>query len=190
MMASRLLHGPATRFADDSAMTTTPSAFGLYPSCRALHMAADALRSARFRQTDISIMYSDGQQAYRLRASASDPDVADETQPSLGGMLSSLSGVGAFGAADEGPFLVGGPMLALVSGGHALRPSLQCLGIPDVAVDRFAGCLKNGDLLLSVQCDDVEWTTRALDILKATGAHAVEVNTAAVPVPVRVAVPA
>ena len=60
------------RFADAIAMTNNPSAFGLYPSCRTLHLAADALRSARFRQTDISILYSDGLQAYRLRESAGD----------------------------------------------------------------------------------------------------------------------
>lgn len=169
-------------------MMTTPSAFGLYPSCRALHLAADALRSAQFRQTDISILYSDGSQAYRLRESAADRDVADDDGASLGGMLSSLSGLGAFGTAEEGPFLVGGPLLALVSGAYALRPSLQCLGIPEGAVERFEGRLKNGDLLLSVQCDDLEWTTRALGILKSTGAHEVELNVAAgaapIPLPV------
>jgi hypothetical protein len=183
-MASRLLRLQTTRRTDEIAMTMTPSAFGLYPSCRALHQAADALRSAQFRQTDISILYSDGTQAYRLRESASDRDVADDAA-SLGRMLSSLSGVGAFGTADEGPFLVGGPLLALVSGGYALRPSLRSLGIPDGAVDRFEGRLKSGDLLLSVQCDDLDWTTRALRILKATGAHEVEVSAPAVPVPVR-----
>ena len=57
--------------------------------------------------------------------------MADDDEASLGGMLSSLSGVGAFAMADEGPYLVGGPMLALVNGGHALQPSLRCLGIPE-----------------------------------------------------------
>src|SRR5262245_11579316 len=170
-MARRLLSSAGiTRCADEIAMTTTPSAFGLYPSCRALHLAADALRSARFRQTDISILYSDGTQAYRLRESAADRDVAAD-DASLGGRLSSLSGVGAFGTPDEGPFLVGAPLVALVSGGYALGPSLRSLGIPEGAVDRFEGRLKSGDLLLSVQCDDLEWTNRALGILKATGAH-------------------
>ena len=188
-MASRLLGSAGiTRCADEIAMTTPPSAFGLYPSCKALHIAADALRSARFRQTEISILYSDGSQAYRLRESAADRAVADDDGASLGGMLSSLSGVGAFGTAEEGPFLVGGPLLALVNGGCALRPSLECLGISEGAVDRFEGRLKNGDLLLSVQCDDPEWTTRALSILKATGAYEVEVSAAAVPAPLPLAV--
>ena len=181
-MASRLLQRQATR-ADAIAMTNNPSAFGLYPSCKRLHLAADALRSARFRQTDISILYSDGLQAYRLRESVSDRDVAEDDEASLEGMLSSLSGVGAFAMADEGPYLVGGPLLALVNGGHALQPSLRCLGLPEDSIERFAGRLKNGDLLLSVQCEDVKWATRALNILRSTGAHDVEVSATAVPEP-------
>lgn len=183
-MASRLLQLPATR-ADAIAMTNTPSAFGLYPSCKKLHLAANALRAAMFRQTDISILYSDGVQAYRLRESVSDRDTADEEEASLEGMLSSLSGVGAFAMADEGPYLVGGPMLALVNGGHSLQPSLRCLGLPEDSIERFAGRLKSGDLLLSVQCEDVEWATRATTILRATGAHDIEVSATAVPEPLR-----
>ena len=157
-------------------MTSNPSAFGLYPSSRTLHLAADALRSALFRQTDISILYSDGSRAYRLREAVADRAVADEGDDSLGGMLSTLSGVAAFATADEGTFLVAGPMLALVGGGRALIPSLRGLGIPESAVGRFEERLKDGDLLLSVQCDDHEWTDRALHILRATGASEVEVG--------------
>lgn len=164
-------------------MKTSRSAFGLYPSCRTLNLAADALRSARFRQTDISILYSDGMQAYRLRESVSDCEMAHDDEASLEGMLSSLSGVGAFAMADEGPYLVGGPMLALVNGGHALQPSLRALGLPEDSIERFASRLQNGDLLLSAQCDDVESATRALNILRATGAHDVEISAAAVPEP-------
>jgi hypothetical protein len=157
-------------------MTNPPSAFGLYPSSKALHLAADALRSAQFRQTDISIMYSDGLRAYRLREAVAESDVSDDQRNSLGGILSTLSGVAAFDIPDEGPFLVGGPMLALVGGGHALTPSLRGLGIPEASVQRFEGRLKNGDLLLSVQCEDGDWTDRALRILRATGAEDVEVS--------------
>ena len=157
-------------------MTSSPSAFGLYPSSKALHLAADALRSARFRQTDISILYSDGRQAYELRESAAaERDVADEDE-TLGGMISSLSGVAAFDGGDEGPFLVAGPMLALVGMGNGLTPSLRGLGIPEDSVARFEGRLKNGDLLLSVQCDDSEWTDRAVVIMRSTGARDVEVS--------------
>ena len=60
-------------------MSHTPAAFGLYPSTRALHFGAEALRAARFRQTDISVMYSDGSQALQLRESVElEAEVVDE----------------------------------------------------------------------------------------------------------------
>lgn len=160
-------------------MTIPPSAFGLYPSSRTLHLAADALREAQFRQTDISIMYSDGTSAYRLRESIEQSDVAadddaDDTYM-LGGMLSALSGVGAVMMPDDGPYLAAGPILAtLVAAGHGLRPSLRGIGIPEISVERFEGPMKQGGLLLSVQCDDQEWAERALMILRQTGASEVE----------------
>jgi hypothetical protein len=160
---------------------SSPSAFGLYPSSRTLHLAADALRSAQFRQTDISIMYSDGSRAYQLRESSEVSGVADDhdDDSTLGGMLSTLSGVGAFATNDEGPFLAAGPILAqLESGGSALSPSLRGLGIPEGSLERFAGSLKNGELLLLVQCEDGEWAARALRILRETGAREVEATTA------------
>ena len=46
-----------------------PAAFGVVSLHSALHFGAEALRAARFRQTDISVMYSDGVQALRLRES-------------------------------------------------------------------------------------------------------------------------
>jgi len=160
-------------------MHIPPSAFGLYPSSRTLHVAADALRQAQFRQTDISIMYSDGTRAYRLRESieqsgvAADEDMDDAY--TLGGMLSALSGVGAVMMMDDGPFLAAGPILATLCGaGHGLGPSLRGIGIPETSVERFEGPMKKGGLLLSVQCDDHEWAERALTILRQTGASEVE----------------
>jgi hypothetical protein len=96
-----------------------PAAFGLYPSTRALHFGAEALRSASFRQTDISVMYSDGVQALRLRESVAEVDVVDDDEPeSIGMLLSGLSGIGAVSMHDAGPYVCGGPVLAtLVSTG-------------------------------------------------------------------------
>ena len=80
-------------------MSENPAAFGLYPSTKSLHSGADALRAARFRQTDISVMYADGNHAVQLRESAElDNSVVDdgpERADLLGAMLSELSGIGA-----------------------------------------------------------------------------------------------
>jgi hypothetical protein len=159
-------------------MAQSLAAFGLYPSTKALHFGAEALRAAKFRQTDISVMYSDGQQALRLReSSATEADVADEGQPaSLGGFLTTLSGIGAIALSKDGPFMVGGPILAtLVSAGESLLASLRGMGIPEPDLESFGERLRDGGLLLSVQCDVHSWTARALEILEQTGAERVAI---------------
>ena len=154
-------------------MTQSTAAFGLYPSCRALHFGAEALRAAKFRHTDISVMYSDGERALRMRESApsSDREVADDGT-SLGGILTSLSGLGAIVMAADGPFMAGGPILASLTGAaENLHGSLKGLGLPECEIQSFEHRLRHGGLLLSVQCDDDNWAARAREILAETGAE-------------------
>lgn len=155
-------------------MHQTPAAFGLYPSTKALHSGAEALRTARFRQTDISVMYSDGVQALRLREGIERPDVADddEDDPQMGTVLSELSGIGAISMHDAGPYVCGGPVLAtLISYGSGLVATLRGIGIPAPALACFEERLRRGCLLLTVQCEDSEWVARARQILQDTGAE-------------------
>lgn len=155
-------------------MTHMPAAFGLYPSTRALHIGAEALRSARFRQTDISVLYSDGTQALQVRNSVELTGVADDDDEpeTLGGVLSELSGIAAVEMPDEGPFVCAGPVLmTLVNHGSGLSSTLRRLGVPDGAIPRFQQHLRRGGLLLSVQCEDDEWASRAQQILEFTGAQ-------------------
>jgi hypothetical protein len=161
-------------------MTRSPAAFGLYPSCKALHFGAEALRAAQFRHTDISVMYSDGERALRLRESQpEDVSVTDDVeQTSLGGILTSLSSMGALVMGD-GPYMAGGPILStLVNAGASLLTSLRDLGIPEGEVECFQDRLKEGGLLLSVQCDDYGWADRARRILQETGAERIAATAA------------
>ena len=155
-------------------MVQSPAAFGLYPSTKALHVGAEALRAAKFRHTDISVMYSDGEHALRLRESdPRDDEVADENPASLGNILTTLSGIGAVVMANE-PFMAGGPILATLSGTvDSLPGSLRGLGIPEGEIASFEHRLRQGGLLLSVQCDDDDWAARAREILTRTGAERV-----------------
>ena len=157
-------------------MSQNPAAFGLYPSTKALHFGAEALRAARFRHTDISVMYSDGKQALRLRETLPcDFDVADEDEStSLGEILTTLSSMGAVVMSKDGPFMAGGPILAtLVGEGSSLLASLRELGLPESDIESFENRLKDGGLLLSVQCDDGDWAARACEIFAQTGAERV-----------------
>lgn len=156
-------------------MADTPAAFGLYPSTRALHFGAEALRQARFRHTDISVMYSDGKQALRLRESPPlERDVAEDEPASLAQILTTLSSLGAVVMPQDGPFMAGGPILAtLTSEGETLLASLRGMGLPEAEIESFEHRLRGGGLLLSVQCDDREWAARACEIFARTGAERV-----------------
>jgi hypothetical protein len=66
--------------------------------------------------------------------------------------MAALAGVGVGGA-------IGGIAGALVG-----------MGIPEYEAKRYEGRIKEGGILLSVHSDNSEWTRKAKDILKATGA--------------------
>jgi hypothetical protein len=156
-------------------MAHSLAAFALYPSTKALHFGAEALRAAKFRHTDISVMYSDGEHALRLREEPPvERDVADREPSSLAELLTTLSGIGAVVMSKDGPFMAAGPILAtLVGAGESLLHSLRGLGLPEGEIEPFEHRLKDGSVLLSVQCEDGEWAARACEILSQTGAERV-----------------
>ena len=45
------------------------------------------------------------------------------------------------------------------------------MGIPEYEAKRYEGRVKSGGILLSVHCDNSEWTSKAKDILEETGAQ-------------------
>ena len=52
-----------------------------------------------------------------------------------------------------------------------LTGSLIGLGIPEYEAKRYEGRVKDGGILLSVHSDDSQWTKKAEEILKSTGAQ-------------------
>ena len=153
------------------------STYGIYPSMAAVFAGAEALKAARFRQTDISVLYSDKPQVRRFWLDAPETAMAGvATGLTLGGLLSYLAGIGALTVPGFGPILAAGPLvaaLASVGAGTArsLLSTLAGLGIPAYEAERYEGRLKEGGILLSVHCDDAQWADRAKDILEQTGAE-------------------
>jgi hypothetical protein len=66
--------------------------------------------------------------------------------------MAALAGAGAGGA-------LGGLTGALIGA-----------GIPEYEAKRYEGLVKNGGILISVHCDNSDWTSKAKDILERTGA--------------------
>jgi hypothetical protein len=94
----------------------------------------------------------------------------------IGGTLGLLVGVGALAIPGLGPFIAAGPLMAALagigSGGVAggFIGALIGMGIPEYEAKRYEGLVKEGRTLLSVHCDDSEWTGRAKEVLKKLGA--------------------
>lgn len=163
-------------------MARNQAAFGIYPTMSALHTGVEALKAAGFRQTDISVLYSDksGTKEFAHEAHTKAPEGAAAgaaTGAAVGGLLGYLAGVGALTIPGLGPFLAAGPIVTALAGvgaagaAEGLIGALAGLGVPEYEAKRYEGRLKQGGLLLSVHCDDRGWAQKAKDILKQTGAE-------------------
>src|SRR6185436_6071909 len=93
-----------------------------------------------------------------------------------GGTLGWLVGIGALAIPGLGPFIAAGPIMAALAGAGVggavggLTGALIGMGIPEYEAKRYEGLIKSGGILLSVHSDNSEWTKRAKEILRRTGA--------------------
>jgi hypothetical protein len=158
------------------------AAFGIYRTQTALEEGIEALKSANFRREDISVLFPDnvGTKDFGHIKSTKAPEGASAgagTGAVIGGVLGWLAGIGAIAIPGIGPFIAAGPIMTALAGlgvGGAvggIAGSLIGLGIPEYEAKRYEGRIRNGGLLISVHCDDSEWTAKAKDILTNTGAE-------------------
>jgi hypothetical protein len=158
------------------------AAFGIYPTRASVENAVDTLKDEGFRNTDISVLFPDnaGTKDFAHEKSTKAPEGAATgagTGALLGGGLGWLVGIGALAIPGLGPFIAAGPIMAALAGAGVggavggLTGALVGLGIPEYEAKRYEGRVKEGGILLSVHCDDSEWTQRAKAILERTGAE-------------------
>lgn len=156
--------------------------YGIYGDQLSVENAVDALRGAGFRNTDISVLFpeNEGTKDFGLEKQTKAPEGAVSGAGSgavIGGALGWLAGIGALAIPGIGPFIAAGPIIGMLSGigvGGAiggLTGALIGLGIPEYEAKRYEGRIRKGGTLMSVHCDDGEWTKRAKEILAATGAE-------------------
>lgn len=158
------------------------AAFGIYRNGAEAERAADALVSAGFSSSDISVLMPD-QQSTREFATEKNTKAPEGTTTgaisggAIGGTLGLLAGIGALAIPGLGPFIAAGPIMGALAGIGAggavggLVGALVGMGIPEYEAKRYEGRVKNGGVLLSVHCDSSEEVGRAKDILKETGAE-------------------
>ena len=158
------------------------AAFGIYRDGPTVDNAVDTLQREGFRTTDISVLFpeNEGTKDFVARKSTKAPEgtaAGVGTGAIVGGGLGWLAGIGALAIPGLGPFIAAGPIMAALAGvgvGGAIAGiagALVGMGIPEYEAKRYEGRVKDGGILLSVHCDNSEWTKKAKEILKTTGAE-------------------
>ena len=158
------------------------AAFGIYNDEASLRNGFDTLEQNGFRRTDISVLFSGnvGTKDFAHEKGSKAPEGAATgagTGAVVGGALGWLAGIGTIAIPGVGPFIAAGPIMAALAGAGlggtagGLIGAIAGVGIPEYEAKRYEGMVKDGGILMSVHCDNSEWTSRAKDILERTGAH-------------------
>jgi hypothetical protein len=156
------------------------AAFGLFRDRPSLEQAIELLRSAGFRNSDISMLMqeSPGTKDLAHEAHSKAPEGATAGAAAgavVGGVMGWLIGIGVLAVPGVGPVVAAGPIVATLAGMGAagtaggLIGALIGVGIPEYEAKRYEGRLRKGHLLLSVHCDDSKWAKKATDLLKQAG---------------------
>lgn len=158
------------------------AAFGLYRTTAEVDNGVNSLQRAGFRTEDISVLFpeNEGTKQFAHERNTKAPEGATTgagTGAVLGGGLGLLAGIGALAIPGVGPFIAAGPIMATLAGAGAggavggIVGALVGMGIPEYEAKRYEGEVKKGGILLSVHCDNSEWTSKAKKVLEQTGAH-------------------
>lgn len=158
------------------------AAFGIYASREMAENAVDRLLASGFRNEDISVLLQDnvGTKDFAHEKHTKAPEGTTTGVVAggvIGGTLGLLAGIGILAIPGLGPLIAAGPVIAALtgigSGGvvGGIIGALVGMGIPEYEAKRYEGRIKEGGILLSVHCDDAEWTGKAKELLRETGAE-------------------
>src|SRR3954469_4033872 len=156
--------------------------FGIYKTAGTAEAAVDHLLAKGFPNESISVLLPDDEstRAFAHEKSTKAPEgttTGAVTGGAVGGTLGLLAGIGALAIPGLGPFIAAGPIMGALAGAGTggvvggLIGALVGMGIPEYEAKRYEGMVKDGGILLSVHCDNSDWTKRAKDILEQTGAR-------------------
>lgn len=158
------------------------AAFGIYSNRAGVENAVDRLKAEGYRNTDISVLFPEnvGTKDFAHEKHTKAPEGATTgagTGAVVGGTLGWLASIGALAIPGVGPFIAAGPIMAALAGAGVggavggIAGALVGMGIPEYEAKRYEGRVKSGGILLSIHCDNSEWTKKAKQILEETGAE-------------------
>jgi hypothetical protein len=161
------------------------AAFGIYTDRSAVEHEVNVLKTAGYRNTDISVLFPEttGTKDFAHEKHTKAPEGAATGAGSgvvVGGTLGWVAGIGVLaipGLGPQSPPVAAGPIMAALAGAGVggtvggIVGALVGLGIPEYEAKRYEGRIKSGGILLSIHCDNSEWTKKAKQILEETDAE-------------------
>jgi hypothetical protein len=154
------------------------------------------LKAVGFTSDDISALLPDrtGSKDFAHEHHTKAPEGAvagGSTGAILGGALGWLAGIGILAIPGLGPLIAAGPVMAALSGvavGAAfggIAGALVGMGVPEFEAKRYEGKIREGNILISVHCENEEATRKTRQIFEqadaediATGSEAAVVQPA------------
>ena len=154
--------------------------FAIFTTRAGAENAVNTLQENGFRLEDISVLLPQNVGTKDLgteKATKAPEGVATgaTTGAVIGGTLGLLAGIGALAIPGLGPFIAAGPIMATLAGigvGGTIggvTGALIGMGVPEYEAKRYEGRIKQGGILVSVHCDNSDWTRKAKDVLQRTG---------------------
>jgi len=155
------------------------SVFGIYQAYPNVERGVKVLRTAGFRDADISVLYPENTDSNDLAQEKSNKvqDAATAgggTGALVGGALGSLVGLVGLTIPGVGPFIVAGPILGALAGAGfggvlgEIAGALLGLGMSEGEARLYEERVKSGRVLISVHADSPERTQRAQELLLQT----------------------
>lgn len=156
--------------------------FGIFDSRSAVEGAVTSLKAQDYRNSDISVLMNDHENTsdFAHEKGTKAPEGAATGVASgaiLGGALGWLVGIGSLAIPGIGPFVAAGPIMSALAGATVggavggVSGALIGVGIPEYEAKRYESFVKDGGILLSVHADDGDWSKKAKEILKSSGAR-------------------
>jgi len=156
--------------------------YGIYRDRTQVESAVDRFIAAGFRAEDISVLLPENvgtkDFAHEKHTKMPEGTATGATAGGVvGGTLGLLAGIGALAIPGLGPFIAAGPIMGALAGAGAggvvggVVGALVGMGLPEYEAKRYEGRIKQGGILMSVHCDDADWTKRAKELMKQTGAE-------------------
>lgn len=171
------------------------SVFSISTSQEQAERIVARLKAAEFSHLDISVLMPDRGSTHEsedggARSKAPQGIVAGaSTGAVLGGTLGWIAGLGVLAIPGFGPFIVAGPLMAVLSGSAlgaaagGITGGLIGLGIPESQARHYQNLIREGNVLLSVHAETQDEVDRAKDIISQEGARDICTTSDFTPVP-------